>query len=268
MIDSADPSQIIPQGTNLMTEALKPGAKMSDKPDPANIYADVPFDRIRSERVGGFPRSDLQALRYSAKFLTERFEKARCDSEASSDCVRCNAFYLARLTTKALEGEQTVAEAANAYVSESRPKTPSSGEVEAVAEARDILSGLSSYLSAGIGDDKTTLTQYDDRIRWGIDNLARLMVVRCADVVEECSKRPATTWGQVRSRVLEVEPEALSSIRPGGDRYREARPSEWMIAKSALVAALHISPKLSCDDRIEILRVALLGEGGEGKTDG
>ncbi len=36
-------------------------------------------------------------------------------------------------------------------------------------EAMSVLSGLSSCLGAGLGDDATTPDQFDDRIRWGVD---------------------------------------------------------------------------------------------------
>jgi len=74
------------------------------------------------------------------------------------------------------------------------------GEVE---NARDILSGLSSYLGAGLGDDATTLKQFDERIRWGIDHIGSVYRNRAAQVVEECSKRPRTTWGEVKRAIMD-----------------------------------------------------------------
>lgn len=69
-------------------------------------------------------------------------------------------------------------------------------------QLRGVLSGLSSYLGAGLGDDSTTPEQFDARIRWGIEHIGSVHRARAAAVVEECSKRPSTTWGQVRSAVL------------------------------------------------------------------
>lgn len=74
------------------------------------------------------------------------------------------------------------------------------GEVE---QAKDILSGLSSYLGAGLGDDATTLKQFDERIRWGIDHIGSVYRNRAAQVVEECSKRPQTTWGEVKRAIMD-----------------------------------------------------------------
>ncbi len=67
---------------------------------------------------------------------------------------------------------------------------------------RDTLSGLALYLSVGSGDDTTTAEQYDKRIMWGIDHLLNAQLTRAADVVENCSKRPATTWGEVKAAIL------------------------------------------------------------------
>lgn len=39
-------------------------------------------------------------------------------------------------------------------------------------DLRVVLHGLSGFLSAGSGDDSTTADQFDERIRWGIKNLA------------------------------------------------------------------------------------------------
>ena len=81
-----------------------------------NRYADVPFDEIRAAPVGNFRREDVPALRSTANFFLRRFEGARCDSEAVADCVRCQAVFLAHRTLAALEGAQTVPEAAEAFV--------------------------------------------------------------------------------------------------------------------------------------------------------
>ena len=41
-------------------------------------------------------------------------------------------------------------------------------------EARDVLSDMSSYVGAGLGDENTTVEQYDKRIRWGIEHLTNV----------------------------------------------------------------------------------------------
>jgi hypothetical protein len=41
-----------------------------------------------------------------------RFDKAKCDSEAVSDCVRCNVVFVARSLFDALDGEETVSQIA------------------------------------------------------------------------------------------------------------------------------------------------------------
>lgn len=52
--------------------------------------------------VGHAAKNDEPAIRSAAEFLLSRYAKARCDSEAVSDCVRCNAVYLARVTLRDL----------------------------------------------------------------------------------------------------------------------------------------------------------------------
>lgn len=42
---------------------------------------------------------------------------------------------------------------------------------------RDVLSNLALYLSSGSGDDNTTPAQFDQRIRWGIDELIKPLVI-------------------------------------------------------------------------------------------
>ena len=81
-----------------------------------------------------------------------------------------------------------------------------------LAEALITLSELSSYLGAGAGDDTTTVEQFNQRIRWGIDHIGVSYRNRAAQVVEECSKKFGTTWGQVKRAILEdtcLEPATL-----------------------------------------------------------
>jgi hypothetical protein len=103
--------------------------------------------------------------------------------------------------------------------------TPRTGQLVERAGVVEILANLSSYLGAGIGDDTTTPEEYDRRIRWGIDHIGRVYRDRAAQVVEECSKRPSTTWGQVKRAILDdtclptasMEPTALAALNGGDD---------------------------------------------------
>lgn len=72
--------------------------------------AEVPFDQIRRELVGGVPREHVEAIRSAATFLIKRFGAAKCDSEAVSECVRCSAHFLAQSALEALAGAKTVSE--------------------------------------------------------------------------------------------------------------------------------------------------------------
>lgn len=96
--------------------------------------------------------------------------------------------------------EYVVAKIVAAYLS-------ASGQVlvprEADAEARDVLSALSSYLGCGLGDDATTLQEYDKRIRFGIDEMFNGAVRLSADVVERLSGT-YSTWGEVKTEILNL----------------------------------------------------------------
>lgn len=73
-----------------------------------------------------------------------------------------------------------------------------------VERLRDKMSALSSYVGAGIGGDSTTPEQFDERIRWGIDHLERVAMKRAAAIVETCSQKPSTTWGEVKRAILDA----------------------------------------------------------------
>ena len=51
-------------------------------------------------------------------------------------------------------------------------------QLATIEALRDVLSVLSSYVSAGMGDDATTPQQWNERIRWGIDFLVDATVKR------------------------------------------------------------------------------------------
>lgn len=52
-------------------------------------------------------------------------------------------------------------------------------------DAMGVLSALSSYLGAGLGEDTTTPDQYNERIRWGIDHLLRVETGRREEAERE-----------------------------------------------------------------------------------
>lgn len=83
-------------------------------------------------------------------------------------------------------------------------------EVKALREA---LSTLSSYVGAGLGDEKTTPQQFIARINWGINHIEGSAFERAAAIVEDCSKRPSTTWGEVKRALLNVS-QALTRKAP------------------------------------------------------
>ncbi len=70
-------------------------------------------------------------------------------------------------------------------------------------ELLDELRSISSSLGAGFGDDKATVEEMLRRIKWGLDHIQRVEAERTAALIEELSKNPATTWGQVKTAVLE-----------------------------------------------------------------
>lgn len=85
-----------------------------------------------------------------------------------------------------------------------------------MASERDILSSLSSFLGAGMGDDDTTPEQFAQRIRWGVEHQIAAAIQRAADVVEEASKRPGScTWGQLRTRILLLMPKQIGETNDG-----------------------------------------------------
>lgn len=101
--------------------AAKPSPTLRENDVSSNEYADVPFDKIRAEMVGGIPREDVEAMRSSARLLLRQYEGARCDDEGVAGCIRCNSVFLAKRTLAALVSAQTVPEMARAYVTEHGP---------------------------------------------------------------------------------------------------------------------------------------------------
>lgn len=96
-------------------------------------------------------------------------------------------------------------------------------------EAMGELSSLSSYLAAGLGDDRTTPAQFAERIRWGVDFIVARETEQCADLVHELSKRPQTTWGEVYAEVKKRTPDnaraALDRIIAEAGQEKDARIS-------------------------------------------
>lgn len=84
-------------------------------------------------------------------------------------------------------------------------------------DALSVLSGISSYLGAGMGDENTTPAEFEKRIRWGIDHHVSAIITLAADMVERLSKRPNTTWGEVKSAII-----ALAAAPQPSPEDREA----------------------------------------------
>ena len=79
---------------------------------------------------------------------------------------------------------------------------------------RDVMSGIASYLGAGLGSDDATAEDLGKRIRWGIDDHVNAAIKMCADVVELVSQqKPYATWGEVKSAILDLS-RSLSTTKP------------------------------------------------------
>lgn len=84
--------------------------------------------------------------------------------------------------------------------------------------AEDVLRDLAMYLGVGgyndIGDAPFDPEKFDRKIRWGIDYFVKETVFRCADKIEELSKRPSTRWGEVKAAIqaIATEPEASPAV--------------------------------------------------------
>lgn len=119
-------------------------------------------------------------------------------------------------------------------------------------DARDILSGLSSFLGAGMGDDTTTAKQFDQRIHWGIEHLESACRNRAAEVVEECSKRPNTTWGEVKQAILadQAHPTASKDATPEPQVEIERLTKLLGEARDALTWALPLAERAVDDHRM------------------
>ena len=84
--------------------------------------------------------------------------------------------------------------------------------------AEDVLRDLAMYLGVGgyndIGDAPFDPEKFDRKIRWGIDYFVKATVTRCADKVEEMSKRPGTRWGEVKAALQAISPETEALAKP------------------------------------------------------
>jgi hypothetical protein len=90
-----------------------------------------------------------------------------------------------------------------------------SNAIARAEKAEDILSGLSSYLGVGLGDDETTTAEdFDKRIRWGIDNHTNGTIRFCASIIERLSQKPSTTWGEVKEELLNLIQDADPGTPP------------------------------------------------------
>jgi hypothetical protein len=63
------------------------------------------------------------------------------------------------------------------------------------------LRSLASALGAG-GLDETDPAKLLARVEWGVDHIQQVEAARSAQVVEELSKQPRTTWGEVKKAIL------------------------------------------------------------------
>ena len=68
--------------------------------------AEAELAKVRAEQM--IP--DRPAVESAVKVLIQRFEKAPCDSDGASQCVRCNVMFLARVMRDMLDASQPPAE--------------------------------------------------------------------------------------------------------------------------------------------------------------
>lgn len=85
-------------------------------------------------------------------------------------------------------------------------------------EAVSVLSSISSYLGAGMGDENTTPDEFEKRIRWGIDHHVSAIITLAADMVERLSKKPGTTWGEVKSAIAALAAAPQPAPAPADER--------------------------------------------------
>lgn len=72
-----------------------------------------------------------------------------------------------------------------------------------VPSAEDVLRSIAAYVGAGgFNAEHVDPREFERKIRWGIDYLTDATFQRAADIVEECSKRPGTTWGEVKAAII------------------------------------------------------------------
>lgn len=132
------------------TEAAKPGIGKSAT--ASHLGAAQALDGVADEIAAPQTTPDVGVLVESGRFLLDRLVDHEVRMTSSED---------------AREWSGHVTPAMARFRAALNPVT-NEGEG---ATARDILSGLSSYVGAGLGDHSTTLEEFDRRIRWGIDHL-------------------------------------------------------------------------------------------------
>lgn len=115
---------------------------------------------------------------------------------------------LNHIMSQAIEDHGRVIEAAIRALIDREPE-PVVGETT----ASDVLRELSSWLGAGF-PESASLGNLRERIKWGVDHQINATLQRAADVVEECSKKPWTTWGQVRAAILALQAAAPTPTEP------------------------------------------------------
>jgi hypothetical protein len=70
---------------------------------------------------------------------------------------------------------------------------------------------LSSSVGAGYAEGERDPLKLIERIAWGVEHIQQVEAQRAADLIEELSKTPKTTWGAVKTAVLERAGPALSA---------------------------------------------------------
>ena len=124
--------------------------------------------------------------------------------------LRCLARYMLTKDPKATIALHALEAADRLDEYESRP----SSDV-ITPEALDELRSLSSQLGQGLAENENDPLKLIARVKDGVELIQRVEAQRTADLIEELSKTPKTTWGQVKTAVLE---------RAGITAMRNAQP--------------------------------------------
>lgn len=69
-----------------------------NKETPLNLN-----DAVDEQPIDYLPHLHEPSVRSACEMLIERFDRARCDSDGVSRCIRCNSVYLAKSILEAME---------------------------------------------------------------------------------------------------------------------------------------------------------------------